>query len=58
MVCSAATLTKNEVQESTMKKLLAVLTVLTVAFGALSAVPANASKTYLFAPNQNQGANS
>jgi len=41
-----------------MKKLLAVLAVLTVAFGALSAVPANASKTYLFPPNQNEGANS
>ena len=40
-----------------MKKLFAVLTVLTVVFGALSAVPANASKTYLFPPNQNEGAN-
>ena len=39
-----------------MKKFLALLAVVTVTLGtALSAVPANASKTYLFPPNQNEG---
>lgn len=42
-----------------MKKFLAALAVLTVAFGTVAlAVPANASSTYLFPPNENAGANS
>ncbi len=38
-----------------MKKLFAVLTVLTVVFGALSAVPANASQTYFSSGTQYEG---
>ena len=42
-----------------MKNLFAALTVLTLVFGTVAlAAPANASQTYLFPPNQNQGANS
>jgi hypothetical protein len=38
------------------KKFFAALTVLTLVFGTVAfAVPANASKTYLFAPHQNEG---
>jgi hypothetical protein len=41
-----------------MKKILAALTVLTLVSGMVAlAVPANASKTYLFQPNTNEGPN-
>lgn len=41
-----------------MKKFFAALAVLTVAFGtALSALPANASTTYVSTPNPYEGAN-
>jgi hypothetical protein len=41
-----------------MKKMFAALTVLTPVFGTVAlAAPANASKVYLFAPNQNEGGN-
>jgi hypothetical protein len=43
-------------QEPTMKTFFAALTVLTLVFGTVAfAVPAHASKTYLFAPHQNEG---
>jgi hypothetical protein len=38
-----------------MKKLFAFLTVVAVTFGALSAVPANASKTYFNSGTQYEG---
>jgi len=42
-----------------MKTLFAALAVLTLAFGTVAlTTPANASATYLFPPNSNQGANS
>ncbi len=42
-----------------MKTVFAALAVLTLVFGTVAlAAPANASSTYLFPPNQNQGANS
>jgi len=42
-----------------MKTLFAALAVVTLAFGAVAlTTPANAAATYLFPPNQNQGANS
>jgi hypothetical protein len=45
-------------QEPTMKKMFGALTVLTLVFGTVAlAAPANASKVYLFAPNQNEGGN-
>ena len=41
-----------------MKTLLAVLTLLTLGFGTVAYMaPANASKTFLFPPNQNEGQN-
>jgi acid phosphatase class B len=40
-----------------MKKMFAALTVLTLVFAVALAAPANASKVYLFAPNQNEGGN-
>jgi hypothetical protein len=41
-----------------MKKMFAALTVLTLVFGTVTlSAPANASKVYLSAPNQNEGGN-
>ena len=45
-------------EEFTMNKLVAVLALLTLVFGPIAlAGTANASKTYLFQANQNEGAN-